>query len=226
MHVKLVWPFIHLKSKRPQFGNNFSDNFFRQSNICSGILLHLKLHRSDWYSCQVPTHFYHIWCDLFLMCSFTTVWKTFDGACFRLLGRWENTLLLRTQSNLSKTVLEIFGLPTQLSTPKKKLCTPFTFLDVLEEGDSAGKTKPRSGSKSLDIGDYIGMVGGWWWAPLVPGGTSSLCLRNLRGPASSCRLHQIGTAHSGAHTSIARAGAQKDQITPCMIRPSCCRAEI
>ena len=119
MHVKLVWPFIHLKSKRPQFGNNFSDNFFRQSNICSGIFLQLKLHRSDWYSCQVPTHFYHIWCNLFWMCSFTTVWKTFDGACFRLLGRWENTLLLRTQSNLSKTVLEIFGLPTQLSTPQK-----------------------------------------------------------------------------------------------------------
>ena len=175
MHVKLVWPFIHLKSKRPQFGNNFSDNFFRQSNICSGILLHLKLHRSDWYSCQVPTHFYHIWRNLFLMCSFTTVWKTFDGACFRLLGRWENTLLLRTQSNLSKTVLEIFGLPTQLSTPQKTLYTFYFFGCAGRRRqcrkDEAEIRKRVFGYRELYRHGWrlvVGAVGAWRDLQLVP----------------------------------------------------------
>ena len=94
--------------------------------------------------------------------------------------------------------------------------------DELEEDKEPGKAKPRSGSKSLDIGEYIGTRAGGWWALLVPGGTSSLPQKPRRGgTASSCR---VGTRYE-PHTVEHRVSESHYEPVPkgsvCLPDPPC-----
>ena len=75
---------------------------------------------------------------------------------------------------IPKTMFEVFGWTTNQKS--------FFHSDEFAFEDKPGKAKPRSGSKSLDIGDYIGRgleAGGRRWCLAGP----PACLRNLGGAA-------------------------------------------
>ena len=98
----------------------------------------------------------------------------------------------------------------------------------MEEDREPGKAKPRSGSKSLDIGEYIGTRAGGWWALLVPGGTSSLPQKPPSGlhppPAVGSTPDTNGTqwGAESVRVPLRGAGAQRirSAVCVCQILPA------
>ena len=102
----------------------------------------------------------------------------FDGACFELAGHkiWEKSVEDIICSFQRPCLNSLGGFGRQLEKPIKASQMSW------RGEDKPGKAKPRSGSKSLDIGDYIGTAleaGERRWCLAGP----PACLRNLGGAA-------------------------------------------
>ena len=158
----------------------------------------------------------------------------FDGAYFELAGHkiWEKSVEDIICSFQRPCLNSLGGFGRQLEKTIKASQMSWSGGRQARK-DEAEIRKQVFGYRGL----YRHSPGGWW-APLVPGGTSSLPQKPRRGgTASSCRLgtryephtveHRVSESH---YEPVPKDGisvfARPSLRTPCMIRPSCCGAYI